>query len=124
MKKALLILMMLMPLPASADHLDVLEIKLIEGCTFSQFMEIVADFNEWGETVGYRTEIAYPLQSNNLTSLYWLGRSDNAAAYGNAWDTWRDALADPSSDPSKLWARFQQCSENQSRQGYDLFGTD
>ncbi|HMB60892.1 MAG TPA: hypothetical protein VKN35_13345 [Xanthomonadales bacterium] len=121
MKKLLLTALLLLPLPAVADHLDVLEIKLIDGCTFPQFMEIVADFNKWGETVGYNAEIAFPLQSNNLTSLYWLGRSDNAAAYGNAWDTWRDALADPSSDPSELWARFQTCSENISRRGYDLY---
>jgi len=33
MKKLILATLLLLPLPAVADYLDVLEIKLIDGCT-------------------------------------------------------------------------------------------
>jgi hypothetical protein len=52
--------------------------------------------------------------------MFWVGRSKNAAAYGKAWDTWRDGQADPSSVAAKLWGRFQECSTNLGRRGYDV----
>jgi hypothetical protein len=62
-----------------------------------------------------------PLQSDKLTSMYWLGTSADAATFGKAWDTWRDSLNDPESKPSMLWGRFQECSENLGRRGYDVY---
>lgn len=121
MRKILLAAALLLPLPTLADHMDVIEFKLMDGCSVSQFMELVADFNEWGNTVGYNAKIAVPLQSNNLVSWYWLGTSADAATFGKAWDTWRDAQADPNSAPAKLQARFSKCSENIGRRGYDLY---
>ena len=34
MKRLLITAMLLLPLPAVADHLDVIEFKLLEGCSF------------------------------------------------------------------------------------------
>lgn len=34
---------------------------------------------------------------------------------------WRDGLSDPDSVPAQLWARFQDCSTNTSRTGYDIY---
>ena len=51
--------------------------------------------------------------------MFWVGRSANAAAYGQAWDTWRNDLKDPTSVASKLSALFQACSTNIGRRGYD-----
>jgi hypothetical protein len=62
-----------------------------------------------------------PLQNDDLDSMFWIGTAENAAAFGAAWDTWRDALGDPESVPSKLWVRFQNCSENVARYGYDIY---
>jgi hypothetical protein len=101
--------------------MDVIEFELLEGCSFSKYMEIVGDFNQWGESYGYKAEIAMPLQNENLTSMYWLGTSANAASFGKAWDAWRDALGDSDSEPAKLWMRFQQCSTNLTRHGYDVY---
>lgn len=62
-----------------------------------------------------------PVQSENLTSIGWLGRSADSATFGKAWDAWRDALGDPESDPAKLNARFEECTKNLSRRGFDVY---
>jgi len=76
---------------------------------------------QWGSKNGYKSEVLRPIQSHNLVSLYWVGRSKDAAAFGKAWDTWRNELADPNSVASKLWARFLKCSTNLGRRGYDVY---
>ena len=121
MRKILLAAALLLPLPALAEHMDVIEFKLKEECSVSEYMEIVADFNKWGKSVGYQAKVAVPVQSNNLVSWYWLGTSANAATFGKAWDTWRDAMGNPDSTPANLQARFAKCSENIARRGYDVY---
>lgn len=121
MRKMMLAALLFLPMAASADHMDVIEFKMLEGCSFEQYMEIVGDFNEWGADFGYRAQIAVPLQNENLESMYWLGTSKDAATFGKAWDTWRDAQSDPDSAPAKLSARFLACTENLGRWGYDIY---
>ena len=122
MKRILAILLFALPVSAAADHLDVIEFKLNEGCSFDKYMEIVKDFNaQWGVSNGYKAEVLMPIQSHNLMSMYWIGRTKDAAAFGKAWDSWRNALADPNSVPAKLWARFGACETNLSRRGYDVY---
>ena len=121
MKKILLAAFLCLPLNAVAEHMDVIEFKMLEGCSMNQYLAIVEDFNKWGENYGYEAKIAFPLQSNNLTSVYWLGMSANAAAFGKAWDAWRDAQGDADSVPAKLSARFAECAENLGRRSYDVF---
>lgn len=121
MRKLILAALLLYPTTAFAEHLDVIELKLKEGCSLEKYLEIAKDFNEWGKTVGYHARVAVPIQSNNLVHAFWLGTTKDAAAYGKAWDTWRDALSDPDSEPAKLWARFQDCSVNLGRRGYDVY---
>jgi len=70
---------------------------------------------------GVRAVEFVAIRSNNLTSLFWVGRTDNAAAFGNAWDQWRSDLTDPKSVASKLWTRFLDCSTNVARRGYDVY---
>jgi hypothetical protein len=122
MKKILILALLSLPIPASADYMDVIQFELNEGCSFSQYLEIVNDFNEqWGKKHDYQTEVAVPLQSDNLVSMYWVGRTEDAATFGKAWDAWRDELEDPDSLASKLSARFEACETNQSRRGYDVY---
>jgi hypothetical protein len=119
---AVLLLALALPMTATADHLDVIEFTLNEGCSFDKYMEIANDFNsQWGSKNGYTSEILAPIQSHNLVSMFWVGRTANAAAYGKAWDTWRNDLTDPTSVASKLWARFLACSTNIGRRGYDVY---
>lgn len=122
MRKILVAILLVSPIGVFADHIDVIEVKLNEGCSMSTYMAIKDDFNkQWAAKYGYQAEVFVPIQSNNLISLYWVGRSDNAAAFGKAWDQWNNDLADPDSVASKLWSRFLECSTNVSRRGYDAY---
>ena len=122
MKKLLCALLLMLPIGAFADHVDVIEVLLNEGCSVPEYVAIKDDFNEqWAKKYGYKAEVLVPLQSNNLTSLFWVGRSANAAGFGKAWDQWRNDLTDPKSVASKLWARFLDCSTNMGRRGYDAY---
>jgi len=122
MKKIFFVMLLISPIGALADHIDVIEVQLNEGCSMSTYVAIKDDFNsQWGSKNGYHSEVFMPIQSTDLVSVYWVGRSANAAAFGNAWDVWRNDLADPNSVVSKLWARFLDCSTNVSRQGYDVY---
>ncbi|MDH3339391.1 MAG: hypothetical protein OER22_13785 [Gammaproteobacteria bacterium] len=88
-------------------------------------MEIVADFNQWGENYGYKTTIAVPFQNENLASMYWLGPSANTAAFGKDWDAWRDAQRDAQRDansrPANFQARISECGDSITRHGYDIY---
>ncbi|MGB8328427.1 MAG: hypothetical protein WCE48_12735 [Steroidobacteraceae bacterium] len=122
MKKMLAFILLAAPMVASADYLDVIEVKLNDGCSFQQYLQIAQDFNaQFGEKNAYRAEVLMPVQSPTLTSLYWVGRTKDAATFGKAWDTWRNQLSDPNSVAAKLWGRFKACSTNLSRRGYDTY---
>jgi hypothetical protein len=112
---------LLTPATASAEHWDVIAFEMTGKCSFEKYLGVVADFNAWGADHGYQAKVAQPLQSDNLTTYFWVGTTADAATYGAAWDAWRDALADKNSTPSKLWVRFQECSTNMQRTGYDVY---
>ncbi len=119
MKKILCVALFMFPLSALADHIDVIEGQLKEGCTIQQYMAIVNDFNEkWAKNQDYKAEVLFPVYSNNLKSIYWLGRSANNAAFGAAFDQWNKDLTNPDSMASKLSARFAECSDNIGRRSY------
>jgi hypothetical protein len=122
MKKRLALAFLLLPATAAAEHLDAIQVKLNAKCSVAEYVKIAQDFNDtWGKDHGYRTEIAVPLQSDDLISLYWLGRSANAAAFGAAWDAWRDDLPNGKSVAARLQRRFDKCSSNESRSSFDLY---
>jgi hypothetical protein len=122
MRTLLILTILVAPLCASAEYLDVIQVKLKDKCTVQKYAEIKNDFNEqWGSSHGYRAEIAAPLQSNDLGSVFWLGHCTSAEAFGKAWDSWRSELSDPKSVAGKLNERFEKCSTNDARRGYDLY---
>ncbi len=123
MKNLLLIVALLaLPLSAGADYMDVIQVTLSDDCSVEEYVQITNDFNEqWGKNNGYRAEVAVPIQNDDLVSIFWVGRAASAAAFGAAWDAWRDALPNSGSVAAKLWARIQKCSVNQSRSGYDVY---
>ena len=120
MKKLLFSFLLLLPIGAFAEHVDVIEVTLNEGCSVSTYVAIKNDFNEnWAKEYGYQSEVLVPIQSNNLVSLFWVGRSADAGVFGKAWEQWRADLQDSDSVASKLWARFVECSTNIGRRGYN-----
>lgn len=119
MRKFLFAVLLSLPIGAYAEHVDVIEFQLKETCSMPTYLAIVADFNEkWGKKNSYQSEILVPIQSNNLTSLFWVGRSANTAAFGKAFDQWVKDTSDPDSLASSLWTRFQECSDNVGRRSY------
>lgn len=118
----LAIAILLAPICASADHLDVIQTKLKDGCTMETYVAIKNDFNtQWGSSHGYVAEVASPVMSNDLASVYWIGRTASAEAFGKAWDTWRTELSNPRSVAARLNERFQKCTTEESRRGYDIY---
>jgi hypothetical protein len=116
-----IMLFCLAPMIAAADHIDVIEFKLNNGCDFDKYMAIVKDFNQWAAKYGYHAEMLVPIQSNNLVSMYWAGRSKDTATFGKIWDAWRNGQADPNSTEAKLGARLDACVTDLSRAGYDTY---
>ena len=56
---------------------------MIKGCTTQKNLAIIKGLKEnWGEENGYQTEILIPIQNHNMTSLFWVGRSERTAAFG------------------------------------------
>ncbi|HXI86483.1 MAG TPA: hypothetical protein VNH64_03420 [Parvularculaceae bacterium] len=121
MKKILLAAVLAASTPAYAENWDVIRMQLQNNCTLPQLMTIVTDFNKWGADYGYHAQIAAPIQSQDVTSIFWVGKSADAATFGKAWDAWRDAQADAKSTPAMLNARFQKCTKNMERSGYDVY---
>ena len=122
MKSILIAAALLLPTPALAESIDVIQVKLKSTCSLPTYLAIVNDFNTgWGKAHGYNTRIAVPLQGGDLTSVTWVGTTANAETFGKAWDAWRDAQRDPASTAAKLQARFNECGENQQRMSYDLY---
>lgn len=122
MKYLIIAAALLMPTPALAESLDVIQIKLKSTCTLPTYLGIVTEFNTtWGKAHGYTARIAVPLHSNDLTIIAWMGSTTNAESFGKAWDAWRDAQRDPNSTAAKLQARFNDCGENVTRRSYDVF---
>jgi hypothetical protein len=79
------------------------------------------EFNDqWGKKNGYHAEILTPIHSHDLKSVYWIGRSAGAQAFGKAWDTWQKEATDANSVAAKLQAKFAECSMEVSRRGYDI----
>lgn len=120
MKKIILFVLSFLPLAASAGHMDVIEMELNDDCSMPKFMEIMKDFNEWGKSHGYQAEIAVPIQSNDLTALFWIGRSESTASFGASFDSWEAGLLNSGSAPAKLKVRFEGCTTNIARRGYTL----
>lgn len=122
MKKLLLAAIVLMPSSLWADDLDVIAFELNDDCSLAQYLAIKDDFNsQWARKYGYRAEIAAPLQSPDLATYYWVGRSESAEAFGKAWDAWRDQIANPDSVAGKLAARFAECGSEVDRRSYDVY---
>lgn len=122
MKTLIAMAILALPFTATADHLDVIEVKLSAECSIDTYLQIASDFNtQWALKHDYRSEVLVPIQSHNLESLFWIGRSKSAAGFGAAWDSWRDDLKNPDSIAAKLWARFAKCGVNVARRGYDVY---
>ena len=121
MKKIVFAVLALLPFSLMADHMDVIQLELKDGCTVAQYVTIAKDFNEqWGKKHAYHADVLTAIQSHDVKSVYWVGRSSGAEAFGKAWDTWQKEATDPNSVAAKLQERFADCSVELSRRGYEV----
>ena len=119
MKKLALLFVLAFPMASHADYFDVIGGKLSPGCSVEKYLQIVQDFrDQWAEARGYKVQILFPVQSEDLGTFFWVGRISNSEAFGKGLDAWMSSQSDPNSTPSKLMARFRECTTNLSRAGY------
>jgi hypothetical protein len=119
MKKLIALFVLAFPMAAQADYVDVIAGKLNAGCSVDKYLQIVKDFrDQWANERGYKVEILFPMQSRDLGTFFWVGRTSSAEAFGKGLDAWVTAQSDPNSAPAKLMARFRECTTSESRAGY------
>ena len=106
------------PLYASADNLDVIVTKLKDGCTMEKYLAIAKDFNAYYADKGYKAEVLVPLHAETQNTVVWVGRSASTTAFGKAYDHWEAELGKKDSAVRKLNARFDECSTNTTRSSY------
>jgi len=122
MKKLMLLFVLAFPMASQADYLDVIGMKMTGACSMSQYLQAVKDFNEqWGQSHGYRSEILAPIQSEDVTVYYWVGRTASAEAFGKGLEEWNRGLTDPNSLSAKLMARFRECTTILSRSSFSTY---
>jgi hypothetical protein len=115
----LAIALLLAPLTASADYLDVIGNKLNDGCSFDQYLGLVKDFRGVmkSESYGYTVEIAQPRTGEDLTIIWWIGRTKDLATFQKDNARWEAALMKSGSPEAKLNDKLTKCSTNVSRNG-------
>jgi hypothetical protein len=119
MKKLIALFLLAFPTASFADYVDVIAVKMVPGCTMATYLQVVKDFNQqWGAAHGYKVEILAPMQGQDLSTYFWVGRIANAEAFGKGLDAWHTAQADPNSTAAKLMARLRECTTIERRAGY------
>jgi hypothetical protein len=119
MKKTMALLLLAVPAVACADYVDVLSAKLKEGCSVATLQLIVKDFNEtWAKEGTYKAELLVPMMSQDVNTVYWVGRTKDAETFGKGLERWRREAMDANSVASKLSARMSQCVNWGSRGGF------
>ena len=122
MRKLIATLLLIVPTAAFADYVDVLSAKLNPGCSVSTMRQIVKDFNEtWAKEGVYKAELLVPMMSQDLGTIYWVGRTKDAEAFGSGLERWVKESSDPNSVAGKLAARLNQCANWGSRGGFTTF---
>jgi len=76
--------MLLTPLVAHADYLDVITVRLKAGCSLDTYPGIVQEFRSARKTQGYKytVEIADPVTGPDLSVIHWVGREPNFGTFG------------------------------------------
>jgi len=111
--------MLVTPLVAHADYLDVITNKLTAGCSLDKYLGVVEEFRGVMKAQGYKytVEIAPPFIGPDLGVVYWVGREPNFATFGQESDRWEAAIVKADTPEAKISQKLNSCSENMSRSG-------
>ncbi|HME72727.1 MAG TPA: hypothetical protein VKM54_23095 [Myxococcota bacterium] len=111
--------MLLTPLVARADYLDVITSRLKDGCPIDRYLGVVDEFRGVMKSQGYKysVEVAPPFTGPDLSVVYWIGREPSFATFGQESDRWDAAIAKPGTPEAKVNEKLAACSTNVSRSG-------
>jgi hypothetical protein len=111
--------LVLMPLVAHADYLDVITNKLTDGCSLDKYLGVVEEFRGVMKSQGYKytVEIAPPFIGSDLSVVYWVGREPSFATFGQESDRWEAAIAKAGTPEAVVSGKLNACSSNVSRSG-------
>jgi len=111
--------LVLTPLIAHADYLDVITNRLTTGCSLDKYLGVVEEFRGVMKSQGYKytVEIAPPFIGSDLSVVYWVGRTPNFATFGQESDRWEAAIAKSGTPEAAISQKLNACSENVSRSG-------
>ena len=107
------------PATAQADYVDVIGGKLNEGCSLEKYLKLVDEFRGVMKENNYEytVEILQPVTSEDLSIIWWIGRSKDFPTFAEGYTQWEKALSDSKSAEAKLNKKIVKCSTNVSRAG-------
>ena len=111
--------LMLGPVSAQADYIDVITNQLTGSCTLEKYLEVVEEFRGvmTSEGYSYTVEIMTPVSGPDLSHVYWVGRTKDFATFGTEFTKWLAALEKSGSPESKVNAKLNKCAANLTRTG-------
>lgn len=115
----LAVALLVSPLAARADYVDVITNKLLPGCSLGQYLGLVDEFRALmkAQKYNYRVETIVPFSGPALNEIYWVGRTANLAEFGQESERWEIAVAKPGT-PENAWnTKSLACSETLRRTG-------
>lgn len=107
------------PIAAGAQYVDVIVNSMNDGCPLDKYLGHVEEFRGVmkSENYSYTVEILQPLMGDDVSVIYWVGRTADLATFGAEYTRWEQALENAGSPESKVNAKLNECTTNVSRSG-------
>ena len=99
------------PFSVPADMVDVVTIKLNDGCDVAQLLQVHKDLNAYGEkNGGVPYDLLTPLHSDTQGVFFAVGRHPSVEAFGKSNDDFRAKAGVKGSAAATLLTRFSECA--------------
>ncbi len=105
---------------SNTEYGDVVEMKLNNDCTISEMISIKDQFNEVLKNKGwdYRAEIWQPIERQDITTLYWIGRSPSFPDFAQEFTEYFEEAMKGNTPEAGLEDSMTNCRVNLSRSGF------
>lgn len=104
---------------AQADYVDVIVNEMSPDCSMDTYLANIEEFRGVMSAQGYTytVETLVPVMGDDLSLVYWVGRTKDFATFGAEYTKWLAALDNAGSPEAKVNAKMNKCSTNVSRSG-------
>ena len=105
----------------SAAYKDVIKMKLIEGCSAEEIVELKEEFMKVmkEKNYDYSAEVWTPVFSNETSGyVYWVGTAPDLADFGPEFTRYFNEVSKGNTQESKIEAGFDECRVEISRSGF------